>query len=124
MYVRDIYRLRNISNGYARFHAEMASMLFPPFHSLCDYLSMVSGFEVDKVWPYDTNLYIAVEGEIALRLLSEHPFLLISYIAYSALNLILECMRTRSAVSACTTDYWRVAEVAYSRACQLVREVH
>ena len=29
---------------------EMAVMFYP-FHSLCDYLSTVTGFEVDKVWP-------------------------------------------------------------------------
>ena len=70
--------LRNVSNSYASFNAEMASMVFHPFHSLCDYLSMVSGFEVDKVWLYDTHLYIEAEGETTLRLLSEDPFLLIS----------------------------------------------
>lgn len=48
-----VISLRNIFKRWASLHAEILEMavMFFPFHSLCDYLSTVTGFEVDKVWP-------------------------------------------------------------------------
>lgn len=48
-----VISLRNIFKCWASLHAEILEMavMFFPFHSLCDYLSTVTGFEVDKVWP-------------------------------------------------------------------------
>ena len=70
--------LRNIFKRWASLHAEMEmAVMFFPFHSLCDYLSTVTGFEVDKVWPTTCtrgHLSAAVYCKTAQMLLTNTRF--------------------------------------------------